>query len=82
MKISKFFKVDHFVIFVYDFSPSNGQNIVQLLFKSVQMWCPGRERFECLVHELDGSIEVAVRKSNRFSFILNIFVIIYFRVVF
>ncbi|CAF0794794.1 unnamed protein product [Rotaria sp. Silwood1] len=40
-------------------NPSNGQNIVQLLSKSVQKWCPSRERFECLIHELDGTIEVA-----------------------
>ncbi|CAF3991723.1 unnamed protein product [Rotaria magnacalcarata] len=40
-------------------NPSNGQNIVQLLSKSVQKWCRGHERFECLIHELDGTIEVA-----------------------
>ncbi|CAF1000284.1 unnamed protein product [Rotaria sordida] len=40
-------------------NPSNGQNIVQLLSKSAQKWCPGRERFECLIHELNGTIEIA-----------------------
>ncbi|CAF4351128.1 unnamed protein product [Rotaria socialis] len=40
-------------------NPSNGQNIVQLLSKSVQKWRRGHERFECLIRELNGTIEVA-----------------------
>jgi hypothetical protein len=52
---------------VFYFSPSNGQNIVQLLLQSAKKWSPGRERFECLIHELDGTIEIAVCKSYRFT---------------
>jgi hypothetical protein len=43
-----------------DYSPSNGQNIVELLAQSAKKWAPHRESFHCLVHELDGTIEVAV----------------------
>jgi len=47
----------------FNFSPSNGQNIIQLLAQSAKKWCPSRERFDCIVRELEGSIEVAVCKS-------------------
>ncbi len=46
-----------------NFSPANGQNIVDLLAQLAKKWCPHRESFHCLVHELDGSIEVAVCRS-------------------
>ncbi len=47
----------------FNSSPANGQNIVQLLSQSAKKWCVGRESFDCLVHELDGPIEMAVCKS-------------------
>ncbi|CAF3987682.1 unnamed protein product [Adineta steineri] len=40
-------------------NPSNGQNIVQLLSQSAKKWCPGRERFDCLVNSFEAGIEIA-----------------------
>ena len=48
-----------------DSSPSNGQNIVELLSQSAKKWLPQRESFHCLVRELDGPIEVAVSRSTK-----------------
>jgi hypothetical protein len=53
----------YYINLLFNFSPSNGQNIVQLLAQSAKKWAPGRERFECLIHELDGQIETAVCTS-------------------
>ena len=47
--------------YAYVCSPSNGQNIIELMDQSTKKWCPGRERFDCFIHELSGPIEVAVR---------------------
>ncbi len=58
----------------FDSSPSNGQNIVQLLSQSAKKWCLGRERFECLTNGLDGGIEMAVCISSE----LLIFLLIVF----
>ena len=45
------------------FSPSNGQNILNLLDKSAKKWFPGRERFQCLVQCLHSPNEIAVNVS-------------------
>jgi len=73
----------NFSIFHFNFSPSNGQNIVQILLQSAKKWVPSRERFDCLIHEFDGSIEVAVCKSYKIDQTDHCFGLLYlFRVVF